>query len=423
MDILKTFSKYLLLLLLPLVVFAQNSPSPYHRFGLVLSRGSGVSANIVPYANITVCVAGSNPCAQASIYNDVGLTSPILGPVVADPNGNFAYYLSGNQCVDEYYTSPNITAYTMSNVCSSYGNNNTGSSTNGQALVNIMNSVGGRDIADGGTIATLTTVLPLTGGILTGTLTAPTIHVTGRLTTPSFTINGGTPITSQSSTGNQVVTCPPGGAGNQYCDAAGAWTNPGSYTLPPPTISTLGGIFSSTAPTNRFASGVDVSGNVVYTQPTYANLGGSVPIWNQNTTGNSGTTNSFASVPSNCGAGASAYGIDSSGNALCNTTQQDEYWTFVGCAAPGDGPVYCSNGSTSLPTAMPDTSYSVTCIAYWTQAQMAAQYGNAHQVIMNVSASVVSTTQISSSVGFAPGDSGTFPYSPAETVSCHAHHN
>lgn len=424
MDKLKTICKYLFLFfLVPLTMSAQDSPSPYHRFGTVVSRGSGVTANIVPYTNITVCIAGSNPCTGAAIYYDVGLTSPVLGPVISDASGNFSYYISGNQCVDENYSAPGITTYQIPNVCSSYVNNNTGSSTNGQALVNIMNSVGGRDIADGGTIATLTTVLPLTGGILTGTLTAPTINVTGSLSTPSFVLNGGVPITSQSSAGNQIVTCPPGGTTTQYCDAAGHWVNIAAYTLPPPTLSTLGGIFSSTGPTNQFASGVDVSGNVTYTQPTYSSLGGSVPIWNQNTTGNSGTTNAFASVPTNCGAGGVSYGIGANGNALCNATQMDEYWTFVGCAAPGDGPVSCSNGSTSLPTAMPDTSFWVSCTAYWTQAQMAAQFGNSHQVIMNVSASIVSTTQISSSVGFAPGDSGTYPYSPNETVSCHAHHN
>jgi hypothetical protein len=46
----------------------------------------------------------------------------------------------------------------------------------------------------------------------------------------SLSLNNGTPITSTSSTNSQVVTCPTGGSGTQYCDAAGVWVTPSTST-------------------------------------------------------------------------------------------------------------------------------------------------------------------------------------------------
>ena len=50
----------------------------------------------------------------------------------------------------------------------------------------------------------------------------------GNVFMPALTLNGGTKITSQSSANSQMVTCPSGGSGTQYCDAAGAWVSPTS---------------------------------------------------------------------------------------------------------------------------------------------------------------------------------------------------
>ena len=229
----------LLTFLFPLLASAQASP--YHRFGQVLSRGSGVSVGVVPYANIDVCVAGSSPCTAASIYYNVGLTSPITGPVVADGSGNFTYYLAGNQCVDEYYSAPGITAFKIPNVCSSFVNNNVGSSTNGQILINSSGAVAGIEQS------TFVSTVDTSPQTLSGTLTAPTFigsltgSVTGSVTGAASlnvlksgdTMTGPLVLPGNPTTNLQAAT-------KQYVDtAAGAYvpiaggTMTGALALPP----------------------------------------------------------------------------------------------------------------------------------------------------------------------------------------------
>lgn len=53
-------------------------------------------------------------------------------------------------------------------------------------------------------------------------------------------------------------------------------TAAGVATLAAPTASVLGGILSSAAPTNQFATGVTTGGGVTYAQPLFSNIGGSV---------------------------------------------------------------------------------------------------------------------------------------------------
>lgn len=94
-----------------------------HRFGVVLTRGQNVQANIVPYATIRVCSAGStgNPCSSLqAVYYDEALTQPITQPipgVVADAAGNFSYYVAPGVCVDEYYSSPGMQTFSTINIC------------------------------------------------------------------------------------------------------------------------------------------------------------------------------------------------------------------------------------------------------------------------------------------------------------------
>jgi hypothetical protein len=46
--------------------------------------------------------------------------------------------------------------------------------------------------------------------------------------------------------------------------------------VPAPTASALGGVISSTAPANQFATGITTAGAVTYAQPSFGNLSGSV---------------------------------------------------------------------------------------------------------------------------------------------------
>jgi hypothetical protein len=113
----KSFYKIIALLcLLPGVCFGQGA----HRIGQVLSRGSGVSANVVPYASILVCPAGTNCNTTSPLYSNITLTVTALNPVIADSNGVYGYYATP-ACYDEHISAPGVTAYTVFNVCSVSG--------------------------------------------------------------------------------------------------------------------------------------------------------------------------------------------------------------------------------------------------------------------------------------------------------------
>ena len=113
----KSFYKILALLcLLPGVCFGQGA----HRIGQVFSRGSGVSANIVPFASILVCPAGTNCNTTSQLFSNIGLTITKHNPVIADSNGVYDYYATP-ACYDEHISAPGITAYTVFNVCSVNG--------------------------------------------------------------------------------------------------------------------------------------------------------------------------------------------------------------------------------------------------------------------------------------------------------------
>lgn len=113
----KSFYKILALLcLLPGVCFGQGA----HRIGQVLSRGSNVSANVVPYASILVCPAGTNCGTTSSLFSNITLTVTKANPVIADANGVYDYYATPS-CYDEHISAPGITPYTVFNVCSVNG--------------------------------------------------------------------------------------------------------------------------------------------------------------------------------------------------------------------------------------------------------------------------------------------------------------
>jgi hypothetical protein len=114
------FLKYtpLILLLLPvnLSSFAQGG----HRLSQVITRGNGIAANVVPFATVNVCVAGTFCNTLQPVFSDLALTQPLVQPVVADAGGNFDYYVADG-CYDEQYSSPTLGAITRYNVCTGTG--------------------------------------------------------------------------------------------------------------------------------------------------------------------------------------------------------------------------------------------------------------------------------------------------------------
>lgn len=109
-----------LVVLLAMVGTASAQLVNPHRFDRVLTRGQGLQANIVPFAQVTVCAAGStgSPCTPATtIYYDENLTQPVAQPLVADKNGNYSYYVSPGVCVDEFVSSPGQGTQATFNIC------------------------------------------------------------------------------------------------------------------------------------------------------------------------------------------------------------------------------------------------------------------------------------------------------------------
>lgn len=118
----RTYIYIVVLLAFGLPAFGQ------HRLGTALQRGQGTAANIVPFANIRVCTAGSTgiPCTPpATIYSDSAKTLVVTQPLVADANGNYSYYVNGG-CYDEQLSVPGVPTETFQNVCSGSASGSTG---------------------------------------------------------------------------------------------------------------------------------------------------------------------------------------------------------------------------------------------------------------------------------------------------------
>ncbi len=70
-------------------------------------------------------------------------------------------------------------------------------------------------------------------------------------------------------------------------------------------------------PSGYYATGVGASGTANCAQISYAQLSGTVPTWNQNTSGNAATATALASAPQQCPSGYYATGVGASGTANC----------------------------------------------------------------------------------------------------------
>lgn len=106
--------KPLLILLLAPLCLAQSTGA--HRISQVLVKGNNINANVGPFANITVCVAGTGCATGANIFSDQAMTQLISQPLVADGSGNYDYYVPTG-CYDEQISSPGSQAIFIPNVC------------------------------------------------------------------------------------------------------------------------------------------------------------------------------------------------------------------------------------------------------------------------------------------------------------------
>jgi hypothetical protein len=119
------------------------------------------------------------------------------------------------------------------------------------------------------------------------------------------------------------MTCPADGnhvfMDNGKCLAIGAglMTDGTNIKLTPASASILGGILSSTAPTNQFAIGVDMSGHVLYAQPAASNVSGLAAVATSGSASDLSTgTLSVLRLPSVPLSSLQTIGVDTSPPAL-----------------------------------------------------------------------------------------------------------
>jgi hypothetical protein len=112
---------------------------------------------------------------------------------------------------------------------------------------------------------------------------------------------------------------PSGGSSSQVLvgGSPSTWGSVPAAAMPLPTASSLGGVQSITATAHNWISYIDTTGAPHLSQPTYPDLSGTVPTWNQSTTGNAATATALAAAPTQCGGNQFATGIAASGSANC----------------------------------------------------------------------------------------------------------
>jgi hypothetical protein len=119
----------------------------------------------------------------------------------------------------------------------------------------------------------------------------------------------------------------------------------------------------STCGANQWAFGISVNGTPGCSSVTYSALTGTVPTWNQNTTGQAGTALALAATPGTCTFYQWSFGISANGTPGCATPV---YGRATSVNSTGSSPY--STATTSVPLfqsggsiTMPDANYAATC--------------------------------------------------------------
>jgi hypothetical protein len=145
--------------------------------------------------------------------------------------------------------------------------------------------------------------------------------------------------------------------------AAPTWRALAAADIPTPlTSSTSGNAATATAlastpsqcSAGQYSTGVTAAGTANCATVQYSNLGGSVPTWNQSTsgnantatttTGNAATATALAATPSQCPAGQYATGVTASGTANCAVFLQTITFSTSGSSLPTTGTTYMGVG-------------------------------------------------------------------------------
>ncbi len=120
-------------------------------------------------------------------------------------------------------------------------------------------------------------------------------------------------------------------------------------------------------------------------------------------------------TPSQCASAGQMVGIAANGNANCQT--KDEWSTFSGCSFPNDGANLTCINTVTLPVALLDTNYTVSCVEYTNPAVGSVILGNiSYSIVSTTSYTVAEMTQGSSAIWPNYGNYG-------KSYVCHAHHN
>jgi hypothetical protein len=189
--------------------------------------------------------------------------------------------------------------------------------------------------------------IPTTGVTSFNTRTGAVVPAAGDYT---FSLIGGTLSSAQVAAAGLLSNSTSGTASNLIATSNSTLTTLPSLALPysqlsgtPPTWnqSTTGNAATATAlavtptgcSTNQFAISIAASGNLGCTQPLYSQLGGTVPTWNQSTTGNSATATALLTSPTQCSGAQFATGITSAGNANCSPVSASSLAQTTGVAS------------------------------------------------------------------------------------------
>lgn len=184
-----------------------------------------------------------------------------------------------------------------------------------------------------------TAYLPLTGGTLTGPLTATYFQFA------SPTVNACTSGQFVSGWTSAGWTCSvPSVAGTAAGDLSG--------TYPNPTVAKVNG---GAIPTSATVVGTDSGGKFIPQTGTISNA----------TTGNAATATALATTPAQCSAGQVATGITASGNANCTTVTSVTQAILITsglCTASGGSYSTCTDAlQNNWPAPFADANYAVTC--------------------------------------------------------------